>query len=290
MKKKTDKTTRPQRAVGVAATLLVALALVALAAAAPGKLDPGFGTGGIVTTATAPGAGTDFQNGLAIQRNGRILVGGESDMGTAAGGFEWRITRYTPTGALDGSFGAGGTVLTSMSIVGGEDEHIWQLAVQPDGKIVAAGEAKTASGGFDLAVARYNPDGTLDNGFGSGGKVITAIGPGTGRDLANRVLIDANGRIVVAGQTNSGTGAGGNNFLLARFNPAGTFDSSFGSGGVVVTAVAPGDKSDGIIGMAIDRSGKIVVGGLANMGTGAGRANFALARYNTDGTLDSSFG
>ena len=124
---------------------LAATFAVAVAAAAPGRLDPGFGTGGVVTTATAPGTGADFQNGMAIQTDRMILVGGESELGAAAGGFQWRISRYTHKGAVDTTFGNGGTVLTSMSSTGGFDELIWELALQPDGKIVAAGEAVTAA-------------------------------------------------------------------------------------------------------------------------------------------------
>jgi len=99
--------------------VVTAAVVVASAAAAPGDLDPGFGNGGIVVTATAPGDGEDGQNGLAIQRNGRIVVGGSSDMGPAAGGHQWRVTRYKSNGDLDGSFGVGGTAITSMSGAGG---------------------------------------------------------------------------------------------------------------------------------------------------------------------------
>src|ERR687888_242837 len=97
---------RLSRSVGALLMLSGAL-LVAGAAAAPGKLDPGFGSGGVVATATAPDTGDDFQNGLAIQGDRRIVVGGSSDMGAAAGGHQWRISRYTPHGDLHISFGRG---------------------------------------------------------------------------------------------------------------------------------------------------------------------------------------
>jgi uncharacterized delta-60 repeat protein len=270
---------------------VVSVLPIAVAAAAPGKLDPGFGVGGVVTTATAPGAGVDFQNGLAIQPDRRALVGGESDMGAAAGGLQWRISRYTHKGALDPSFGAGGTVTTSMSGAGGDDEHLWDLALQLDGKIVAAGEAVTATGGFDVALARFNPNGTLDTSFGTGGKVTTAIGPGIRRDNAFQVKVVEYGKILVAGFADMGPGAGRRNFMLARYSSDGTLDGTFGSGGVGTTRVAPGDNSDQVDtnGMTIDSAGRIVVAGSANMGPGAGGLNFALARYNPDGLLDNSF-
>jgi uncharacterized delta-60 repeat protein len=271
--------------------MLAGALLVAVAAAAPGKLDPGFGKGGVAVTATAPGAGDDGQNGLAIQTDGRIVVGGSSDMGAAAGGHQWRISRYKPNGDLDHGFGAGGTVTTSMSSAGGFDEHVWSLALQSDGKTVAAGDAVTATGGFDVALARFNPDGTLDTSFGTAGKVTTAVGPGTRRDRAHDVEILDGGKIVVAGFADMGPGAGGRNFMLARYNPDGTLDGSFGSGGIVVTSVAPGDNSDVITtnGLTIDSAGRILVTGQANMGPGAGGVNSALARYLPSGALDSSF-
>jgi uncharacterized delta-60 repeat protein len=275
----------------IVAAVVVAGIVVGAAGAAPGKLDPGIGNGGVVVTATAPGAGEDFQNGLAIQPDNKILVGGVSNMGAAAGGLQWRISRYTHNGALDGSFGTGGTVTSSMSSTGGDDEHLWELALQPDGKIVAAGEAVTASGGFDVALARLNADGTLDPGFGTGGKVTMAIGPGTRRDNAFQVRIDGNGKILIAGFADMGPGGGGRNFMLARYNPNGTLDGTFGSGGIVITRIAPADNRDLVTnnGMTIDAGGRIVVAGQANMGAGAGGFNFALARYTPDGSLDSSF-
>ncbi len=271
--------------------MLAGALLVAVAAAAPGKLDPGFGSGGVAVTATAPGAGDDGQNGLAIQTDGRIVVGGSSDMGAAAGGHQWRISRYTYKGELDGRFGAGGTVTTSMSSAGGFDEHVWNLALDGNGRIVAAGDAVTATGGFDVALARFNADGTLDTSFGTAGKVTTAVGPGTRRDRAHDVAVLVDGKILVAGFADMGSGAGGRNFMVARYNPDGTLDGSFGSGGIVVTSVAPGDNSDVITtnGLTIDPVGRILVTGQANMGTGAGGVNSALARYLPSGALDSSF-
>jgi uncharacterized delta-60 repeat protein len=272
--------------------IVAAGVVVAVAAAAPGKLDPGFGNGGVVVTPTAPDAGDDFQNGLAIQRDHGIVVGGSSDMGAAAGGHQWRISRYTPNGDLDGSFGVGGTVTTSMSSAGGFDEHVWNLALAPDGKIVAAGDAVTATGGFDVALARFNADGTLDTSFGTAGRVTTAIGPDTRRDRAHDVEVLDDGKIVVAGFADMGPGAGGRNFMLARYNPNGTLDGTFGSGGIVITRVAPGDNRDVVTtnGLTIADAGKFILSGQANMGAGAGGFNFALARYNPDGTLDGSFG
>lgn len=272
--------------------VLAAGSVVASAAAAPGELDPGFGNGGVVVTATAPGSGGDFQNGLVVQRNGRIVVGGSSELGALAGGEQWRITRYKSSGEPDRSFGVGGAVTTGMSSAGGLDEHLWNLTLDRDGKIVAAGDAVTAAGGFDVALARFNSDGTLDPSFGTAGKVTTAVAPGTRRDRAHDVAVLANGKILVSGFADMGAGAGRRNFMLARYNPDGTLDGSFGIAGVVVTPVAPGDNNDVVTtnGLTIDGAGRIVVTGQADMGLGAGGFDSAIARYLPEGSLDTSFG
>ena len=150
----------------------------------------------------------------------------------------------------------------------------------------------TASGGFDVALARFNSDGMLDTSFGTGGKVTTAIGPGSRRDRAHDVAVLNDGKIVVAGFADMGPDAGQRNFMLARYNPDGSLDGTFGSGGIVITRIAPGDNNDVATtnGLTITDAGKFILSGQANMGAGAGGVNFALARYNPDGTLDGSFG
>jgi uncharacterized delta-60 repeat protein len=273
------------RLVGVAALSLGLL--TAVASAAPGKLDPGFGSGGLVSTATAPAGGADFQDGLAIQPNRGILVAGSSEVGTDL--FRWRIARYTSKGALDPSFGSGGTVLTAMGVPG-DFEHIWKLVVQPDGKIIAVGRALTPTGGADFALARYLADGQLDASFGTGGKVFTAIGSGTLADDASSAVLDASGRIVVAGFARSGPGNAGNDFALARYLPNGQLDSSFNSGGTLpgtwMLDISGGrDQFNDVV---IDASGRIVAAGSAVVGTNT-RPDFAVARFLTNGTLDSSF-
>jgi uncharacterized delta-60 repeat protein len=280
--------TRPRRRGRLLVLTAVSFALLSgLALAAPGKLDPGFGIGGIVVTATAPGGGRDYQDGFAIQADRRILVAGSSEK--APGEFRWRIARYTPKGALDGSFGSGGTVVTPMGSPGAL-EHIWKLVVQPDGKVLALGRALTLEGGLDFALARYLPDGRLDASFGSGGKVFTAIGSGTSPDEANSAVLDAAGRIVVAGFAGSGSGSSGNDFALARYLPNGLLDTSFNPGGarpgIVVIDVA-GDR-DQFNDVKIEASGRIVAVGSARAAAGA-RNDFAIGRFLPDGTLDSSF-
>src|SRR5262249_55664358 len=137
--------------------------------------------------------------------------------------------RYNADGSLDSSFGSNGAVRTDF---GGIDE-IWGIALQADGNIVAAGRTST-----NIALARYNPDGSLDSSFGSGGRVVTnlspaGIPPGQVNDVARGVAVDSSGRVVVAG-------GAGNDFGVLRYLPDGTLDPSFGQQGVAETDFAGG--------------------------------------------------
>jgi uncharacterized delta-60 repeat protein len=174
---------------------------------------------------------------------------------------------------LDSSFGAGGKVSTNFA--SGTDV-IRAIALQSDGKIVAAGYARNATN--DFALARYNADGSLDTSFGTGGKVTTAFGTGTDQGWA--VAIQSDGKIVVAGQARNTN----DDFAVARYNTNGTLDATFGTGGTATTAV--GTSTDYARAVAIQPDGKIVVAGETKNGT---YYNFAIVRYNANGTLDTSF-
>ena len=254
----------------VALTILPALPAEAQSTA--DWLDRSFGGDGTVTTAI--GSGHENVRAVAIQADGKIVVAGYSHNGTD---YDFAVVRYTAAGALDASFGSNGTVTTA---IGSSDAHIHGMALQPDGKIVVVGHSHAESGD-DMAVARYNPDGTLDASFGSNGTVTTAIGSGYAYGFAAAVQA-ADGKIVVAG-----TGSGGTNYdmAVARYNPDGTLDASFGSNGTVTTAI--GASNDQGQAMALQPDGKIVVAGYSFIGTSE---DFAVVRYNPDGSLDASFG
>ena len=153
------------------------------------------------------------------------------------------------------------------------------MAIQADGKIVVVGTAGRAK----FALARYNSDGTLDASFGVNGKVMTDFTHG-GR-LAYGVAIQADGRIVVVGQRGPTATEVRTKFALARYNSDGTLDATFGGDGKVMTGFTSGcDRANGV---AIQADGKIVAVGTARADL---RHKFALARYNSDGTLDATFG
>lgn len=179
------------------------------------------------------------------------------------------VTVRGPAGSLDTTFGK------VIVPVGLGDDYAYAMAVQPDGKVVLAGQT-----GSDIAVVRLTRDGAPDASFGQGGKAITDV---SGSDVAYAVAVQPDGKIVVAGS--AVVGGSGRDFVLVRYNPDGSLDSSFGSGGKVITAF--GTDSDQAYALLIQPDGKIVAGGESNQG-GSG-VDFALARYNPDGTPDSSF-
>jgi uncharacterized delta-60 repeat protein/gliding motility-associated-like protein len=183
------------------------------------------------------------------------------------------------SGQLDNSFGTGGIVITPITNFSVADDII----VQPDGKVLVCGSYVNGTSWFDLAIVRYNYDGTLDNTFGTAGIVTKTIG--NGGDMFNAVALQNDGKIVVAGYTDNGSN---DDIVLARFNSNGTPDNAFGTNGVVITQIS--DFDDFAYDIAIQPDGKIIIAGSYN-GTSTGfNSTAAVVRYNNDGTLDNSFG
>jgi uncharacterized delta-60 repeat protein len=244
--------------------LLSAIALPSIAqAVGPGvRLDSAFGTDGLVTTSIGPASAA--ANAVAIQPDGRIIAVGRA---AGAGGSDFAVARYNPDGSPDPTFDTDGITTTS---IGAEDEA-WALAVQADGKIIAAGYSFNAT-----ALVRYNVDGSLDPSFDTDGVVTTPCSAG-GPCQALSVAVQTDGEIVVAGYS---AGAGGNTFALARYDASGSLDSSFDGDGLV-SGLGPSSPAYAYA-IAIQSDNKIVVGGTAS-GNG-----FALVRYNADGSLDAT--
>ena len=178
-------------------------------------------------------------------------------------------------GALDAAFGKGGKVASNVAYVAPVADARMALALQGDGRVLLLG---------GLKLLRFNADGTPDTGFGTAG-VATVPFNGSGFDLAQGLAVQADGRIVVAGAMSVG---GQDDFALARFNTDGTLDTTFGSGGKVTTDFA--GLTDRARRVVIQPDGRLVVAGYATVGTLASpSADFALARYNVDGSLDTTF-
>jgi uncharacterized delta-60 repeat protein len=233
---------------------------------ADGSLDTSFDGDGMLTTGfgTSEGVGHD----VAVQPDGKIVVAGYAYSGSSN---DFAVVRYNADGSLDASFGVGGRVITDFGSTG---DHGYSLALQRDGKIVVAG-GTGVSGAYSFALARYNPDGSLDSSFDGDGRVTTAIGSSS---VGYGVALQPDGKIVVVGE--SGTGNYG--FAVARYNPDGSLDTSFDGDGWVTTAVDSPSRGRRV---ALQPDGKIVVAGE----TGSSSYNFALVRYNSDGSLDPSF-
>lgn len=242
------------------------------ARAAAGDLDLNFGGTGKVITAI--GSGNDFSRGLALQEDGKIVVAGTSWAGSNE---NFALVRYNSGGTLDLSFGGTGKVTTDF---GGSYDHGYCMALQTDGKIIVAGSSYVAGSSEDFALARYNGDGSLDTSFNGSGKVTTAIG--SGADSIQSVVIQSDGRIVVAGYSDNGSNM---DFSVARYLPGGSLDTNFNGTGKVTTAI--GSAGDYAYSVALQGDGKIVVAGNSfNNGTAN---DFAVVRYNSNGTLDTSF-
>jgi uncharacterized delta-60 repeat protein len=239
-----------------------------------GVLDPIFGSGGKVTTPI--GSDHDEAFSVAIQTDGKIVVGGWS-IGTTYDSFA--LVRYTTTGTLDGTFGTGGIVTTNF----GASSGISSIALQSDGNIIAVGRYHNGTNN-DFALARYTSAGVLDNTFGTGGMVITNAS--SSNDELNGVIVDGNGKIVVAGRAYNGSNV---DFAVARYSSDGNLDATFGTGGITLTDF-PYHKSDIAQALSIQPDGKIVLAGYSNNVNTGTNNDFALARYNTDGALDNSFG
>ena len=302
---------------------------------ADGTLDSSFDADGKVTTDMVAGE-QEEAFGVAVQADGKIIVVGYTGTPGPGGPANFALARYNVNGSLDTSFGANGKV--TSGVLG--TAHA--VALQPDGKILVAGDIAISSGNdfADFVLARYNANGTLDASFDSDGRVTTDFGGGT--NTARNIVMQPNGAIVVSGEPigiftgsnhtdvvryaangslDSGFGAGGKvtlngarvgeglalqgdgklvlagtvdvtvppdlpgsatEFALTRLNANGSPDEVFGT---VSTAISEGER-DAALAVALQGDGKIVVAGK----TSNTNVNFAAARFNPDGTLDTSFG
>jgi uncharacterized delta-60 repeat protein len=225
-----------------------------------GTLDTTFSSDGKRTVNLT--AGDDWATAVAIDSAGRIVV-----VGHASG--EYGVARLNPDGSLDASFSHDGIARTLF----GRPDGAETVALSSIGEIVAAG------GGYgDMGIVVYHSNGRLDRGFSGDGR--RRISFGAGNSAAEGVLVQANGRILVAGSTDNGRE---NHFALARLEPGGRLDRAFGGDGRVTTNFA--GLNELAFGITREPDGKIVAAGL-----GGRRQGFAIARYHRDGTLDKTFG
>ena len=253
-----------------------------------GLLDNTFGQQREVSAAILGGdSTTDKGYAVAIQSDGKIVVAGSS---TDSQKVAFALARFDSNGTLDGTFGANGTVRDYIAGSDSFDDEAHSVAIQPDGKIVAAGWSLDPYSATvqAIALARYNSDGTLDKTFGSNGTVRVAVPvPGIPDEsgLAYSLAILADGKILVGGYSiDSG-------FAVIRFNSDGTIDGTFGAMGGATTHISGSDgTSDEAFAMAIGSGGNIVLAGHSSLPGPNTRDAFAVARFDSNGYLDKSFG
>ena len=232
-----------------------------------GSIDTSFGTSGRATTAL--GGGANVKAG-AVQGDGKFLVVGELSNDSF-------IARFNSDGSLDTSFDSDG--LYTINVSGSSNEYLHDVVVQTDGNIVAVGYAISGASDEQMTVLRVDTHGNLDLSFNSVGYQTLGIGPGDNR--FNAVTLDSSGRIIAVGTRHNGSDA---DIAVVRFNSNGSLDTTLDTDGIAVFDIS-GGNFDGLQAVAIDSMGRIVVGGVTNLGNSE---SLALRLLN-DGNLDTSF-
>src|SRR5687767_8406673 len=249
---------------------LTSLLLCLYVSAQVGALDGGFNTTGYSIQNVYAG-GDDIGTAIATHSDGRVVVAASN------GDNYFTILRYLTNGNLDPAFGTGGIV--QLQQAANSDAYSFAIKVLSDNKILIAGSSWVSS--MDFAVLKLNENGTPDGTFGTNGWASTPIG--SFRDQVKGMAIQADGKIVVAGNAETGSNNGIYNFGVARFNADGTLDNTgFGTNGIINFNINGNDLVSGVV---IQADGKIVVGGTSSV---ASNGNFTAVRFNSDGTLDNT--
>ncbi len=245
---------------------------------ADGKIDSTFGQNGTVRTNinSSTGLSVDDAYSVAMQDSSKIVIAGTT--------YDYQqnrmvFIRYDNDGAIDNSFGIGGVVLLDINHL---DDKAFNVAIQPGGKIVAAGETYISNHSYDVALVRLTHNGTLDNAFGTNGIVTTRIGDGG--DVAKKIAFQKDGKIVVTGSTQF-LYPQPTDVLVLRYSAKGTVDSSFGYfGKLIINVAGQSDEGNSII---VQPDNKILIGGTAKINS---TDNFFAARILPSGFFDSTFG
>ncbi len=238
-----------------------------------GSLDRSFDGDGQVTTAL--GSSYDSSYALAVQPDGKILVGGYSSQGATASDFA--LVRYRSDGSLDTSFSGDGKVTTD---IGHYWDQAYSMALQTDGAILLAGfSSGSSSADSDFAVLRYTSNGSLDASFDGDGKLVSSAGYRT--EALRAVTVQPDGKIIAVGYADNSDGlARGRDLVLLRYHRNGSLDSGFDGDGIVT---ADFSRYDLAYSVTLQSDGKILL-----LGT-SGDA-FFLLRYHSDGSPDADFG
>jgi uncharacterized delta-60 repeat protein len=222
---------------------------------------------------TLDGYGNTYGQSVFVQNDGNIIVAGTSVSGVLS---NLAVIRYHPDGTLDTSFSSDGILIEFFF---GAYNSAQSIAVQDDGTIIIAGKADNGSSS-NLAVARYNSDGTLDSAFYGSGDPIPAFQGST--DLDQSMVVQDNGKIIAIGEYGYRSGAWYADFVVRRYTSEGLPDITFSDNGSVMTSIQRINMTESV---TVQQDGKILVAGYANYDGGS----FVLVRYNIDGSLDTSF-
>lgn len=260
---------------------------------ADGSLDPTFGagTGKAIVPFDLGGGDDDTAGAVAIQPDGNIVVAGWSTTGTT--GYDFAVVRLLPDGTRDTTFNSTGRVTVGFDFAG--TNMIDQgdaVMVDAAGRIVVGGVAEVTMGSLDFALIRLLPNGQLDSNFNADGRATIAFDLGASdSDLSYQTILQGDGKIVMVGAADAGTGSTNNNdFAIARLLPDGSPDPGFGIGGkVVVPFDLITNGNDVATGVVQDSAGRIVVGGAATYDVSFDFRSAAV-RLLGNGALDGSFG
>jgi uncharacterized delta-60 repeat protein len=241
---------------------------------ASGKLDTTFSGDG-KAGADFPGVHRDAAS-IVVQSDGKTLVGGTISQASAASptgiSEDFFLTRYNVNGTLDTAFGAGGTVIRDVFY--GQFDVLSDVIVQPNGKILALGSTARFGREADVALVRFNADGSVDTSFGGGdGKVSVGL---NGNDLGVEMGLRVDGKILVSATTD----AAGKSFAVVRFNADGTLDKTYDSDGILYHNY--GSQ------MAIQPDSKTLIAN-TEIKPNVSRAA-VVTRLNSNGTLDTTYG
>ena len=247
-------------------TLLALMATFTFAQAQPGILDPTFGTGGIVTTSLI--TGYNKSEAIAVQPDGKIIACGNVGL---TSNYNIGVARYNENGSLDNTFGLGGMNVIEVSAF---KDFALGIALQADGKILITGY--TYSNTNSTILIRLLPNGDLDNSFATGGILNATFGGAF--SIMEAVVVQPDGKILLGGVHED-------RFAVIRVNTNGTLDNTFGTGGLAKANV--GTSLCEIRDIILQRDGKIIAGGFAF--NAFAQFGFAVARFNTDGSLDTDF-
>ncbi|MBS1787625.1 MAG: DUF11 domain-containing protein [Acidobacteria bacterium] len=259
-----------------AVTSLLSVKLLLAVYAMAGDLDPSYGNGGSIEN---PIFATGGVSDLKLQADGKALAVGPTpfapcDYPYATQYRNFLLMRLTSNGVLDNSFGDGGKAELDL---GGHDTAN-TLAIQPNGKILVAGWTEGCSSSYkNGAVVRFTENGNLDSMFGNSGKILLS------NISVEKMALQPDGKILVVGQKRF---AGDYRCYIARFNPNGSYDYSFGTYGEIYPDVWESVNDGGFRDVALQNDGKIVV----TSSGGSPPYRYRLLRYSAIGQLDSSFG